>query len=253
MRLRDFQRSEESAVNFCPTRNRCPIGSLCGLQDNEGGGRLMPTVVEYQQGDLLWTDLHYDRHVFILREGVLSCRAHLDPEGEAPLAIYGAGSPLGLADLYIGSEDINTYHLHAVVAGSICSLPPSLLKMRLETLDYETRQKMWAWTLYNQGVGTLIQSMISSRPLLVNRVTLLLIGLQTVAERSGKPCETIYLTHEEISQLVLSDRASVSRTLRALEEEGVVSLGYRSIRLTDKLRALNPEWREVCNRFNVIN
>ena len=82
MRLRDFQRAEESIVAHCPVRDLCPVGAVCGRGDSEG--KIMPAVMEYDKGDLLWTDRRYERHVFIIREGVVSCMAHVEPDGEAP-------------------------------------------------------------------------------------------------------------------------------------------------------------------------
>ena len=42
-------------------------------------------------------------------------------------------------------------------------------------------------------------------------------------------------THEEVASLVASDRASVTRALRKLKEDGLVELGYKSIRMTGAL------------------
>ena len=118
MRLRDFQRAEESVIAHCPVRHLCPVGLVCGRGDEEG--KLMPAVIAFDKGDLLWTDHRYERHVFIVREGVLSCMAHVDPDGEAPFTLYGAGIGVGIADLYVPHTDASTYHLHAIVPGRIC-------------------------------------------------------------------------------------------------------------------------------------
>lgn len=49
--------------------------------------------------------------------------AHIDPDGEAPFTLYGAGIAVGVADLYVPRVSTNTYHLHALVPGRICSRP----------------------------------------------------------------------------------------------------------------------------------
>lgn len=250
MRLKDFQRAEESIVAHCPVRHLCPVGLVCGTGSDEG--KLMPAVVEYGKGDLLWTDHRYERHVFIVREGVLSCMAHVDPDGEAPFTLYGAGIGVGLADLYVPAVDTSTYHLHAIVPGRICSLPSKVLRRHLEALGGEVQQKILAVSLYNQSTGALYQSMISSRPLLGQRLAMLLLCLQSLAARGGAHLDTLRVTHDELASRVLSDRASVTRALHQMEERGLVKLGYRSVTITEKLRQSDPAWTALCQTFSRV-
>lgn len=250
MRLKDFQRAEESIVAHCPVRDLCPVGAVCGRGDSEG--KIMPAVMEYDKGDLLWTDRRYERHVFVIREGVVSCKAHVDSDGEAPFTLYGAGIGVGIADLYVPRANASSYHLHAIVPGRICSLPSKALRRHLEALGEDWQQRILAASLYNQSTGALIQSMISSRPLLGQRLAMLLTGLQSLAARGKTELETLNVTHDELSALVLSDRASVTRALHHMEEEGLVELGYRSVRITDKLREGHPEWTALCETFSKL-
>lgn len=212
----------------------------------------MPAVMEYDKGDLLWTDRRYERHVFVIREGVVSCKAHVDSDGEAPFTLYGAGIGVGIADLYVPRANASSYHLHAIVPGRICSLPSKALRRHLEALGEDWQQRILAASLYNQSTGALIQSMISSRPLLGQRLAMLLTGLQSLAARGKTELETLNATHDELSALVLSDRASVTRALHHMEEEGLVELGYRSVRITDKLREGHPEWTALCETFSKL-
>lgn len=250
MRLKDFQRAEESIVAHCPVRDLCPVGAVCGRGDSEG--KIMPAVMEYDKGDLLWTDRRYERHVFVIREGVVSCMAHVEPDGETPFTLYGAGIGVGIADLYAPRTSASTYHLHAIVPGRICSLPSAALRRHLESLGGDHRQRILATSLYNQSTGALIQSMISSRPLLGQRLAMLLTGLLSLAARGGTYLNTLRVTHDELSSLVLSDRASVTRALHHMENEGLVELGYRSVRITDKLREGHHEWSALCKTFSKV-
>ncbi len=250
MRLRDFQRAEESVIAHCPVRHLCPVGLVCGRGDEEG--KLMPAVIAFDKGDLLWTDHRYERHVFIVREGVLSCMAHVDPDGEAPFTLYGAGIGVGIADLYVPHTDASTYHLHAIVPGRICSLPSKALKRHLEALGGDGQQKILAASLYNQSTGALFQSMISSRPLLCQRLAMLLLCLQALAARGGTRIDELRVTHDELASRVLSDRASVTRALHQMEAQGLVELGYRSVLVTEKLRRSNPEWIALCETFSCV-
>lgn len=250
MRLRDFQRAEESVITHCPVRHLCPVGVVCGRGDEEG--KFMPTVMEFDKTDLLWTDHHYERHVFVVREGVLSCMAHVDPDGEAPFTLYGAGVGVGIADLYVPHANASTYHLHAIVPGRICSLPSKALKRHLEALGGEIQQNILAASLYNQSTGALYQSMISSRPLLSQRLAMLLLCLQALAARGGAHIDELRVTHDELASRVLSDRASVTRSLHQMEERGLVELGYRSVRITEKLHQSDPEWITLYTSFSPV-
>lgn len=255
MRLRDFQKAEEFGVIHCPVRHLCPVGCVCGLGDTErfeGGDKIMPAVVEYGKGDLLWTDHRYEHHVFAIREGVVSCMAHIDPDGEAPFTLYGAGIAVGVADLYVPRVSTNTYHLHALVPGRICSLPSKALKRCLETLPGDRQQQILAASAYNQATGALIQSMISSRPLVGQRLALLLCALHSLVRRSGQEPGALRVTHDELAALTLSDRASVTRALHQLQNDGLVTLGYRAVTVSESLLAQNATWvEETCNRFTI--
>lgn len=253
MRLKDFQRSEESAVAYCPVRHLCPVGAVCGIEGREPGpSKIMPAVVAFDKGDLLWTDHRYEHHVFVVRSGVLSSMAHVEPDGEVPFTLFGAGIGIGIADLYVPYDDANNYHLHALVPGRICSLPSKPLKRCLEGLEANGVQKILAASLYNQASGSLMQSVIASRPLLCERIAMLLTGLKVIAERAGTEMGCARITHDEIASLVLSDRASVTRVLHQMEEKGLVRLGYRSIEIGDDLCRDYQHWMETCNRFSTV-
>lgn len=254
MRLKDFQRSEETAVSFCPIRHLCPVGAVCGTENGErAASKIMPAVIAFDKGDLLWTDHRYEHHVFVVRSGVLSSMAHVEPDGEVPFTLFGAGIGIGIADLYVPYDDANTYHLHALVPGSICSLPSKPLKRCLEGLEDDRAQKILAASLYNQASGSLMQSVIASRPLLCERIAMLLTGLKTLAERSGTEMTCARITHDEIASLVLSDRASVTRVLHQMEGKGLVKLGYRSIEIGSELCRNHRHWMETCNRFSTVD
>lgn len=253
MRLSDFQRNEESEVTYCPVRAICPIGMVCGItREPLSSAKLMPAVLSYDKGDLLWTDYRYEHHVFVVRSGVLSGMAHIEPDGETPFTLFGAGVGVGLADLYIPRQDTRTYHLHALVPGRICSLPSKPLKRCLETLPRDTQPTVLAASLYNQSSGSLMQSIIASRPLLCQRIAMLLTALQALTLRGGDAIDALLITHEEIASLVLSDRASVTRALHQMDERGLVKLGYRSVEITSKLRSEHRHWIETCSRFSTV-
>lgn len=252
MRLDEFLKAEATDILYCPSRGICPVGMVCG-REAQPGKVLFPAVVPFEAKNLLWTDHRYEQHVFVVRDGVLASMAHLHNEGEVPFALFGAGIGIGMADLYIPSGASNTYHMRGVVPGHICSLPSKALRRNLEELSAEIPPKVMAAELYNQAGASLVQSILSSRPLLVDRVSMLLIALVILAQRGKRPGSEVNLTHGEIAELVHADRAAVTRVLHQLEEDNLVERGYKAITVQPALFANYEEWVGTCQRFYTVD
>ena len=56
--------------------------------------------------------------------------------------------------------------------------------------------------------------------------------------REGRELDEVQLTHEELGCLIACDRASTTRALHKMEQEGLIELGYRCIRLLPALDTL---------------
>lgn len=248
MRLDEFQKAEAAGIVHCPNRDLCPVGMVCGTEVSPGE-ILFPAVVEFEAKNLLWTDHRYEHHVFVVRDGVLASMAHLHTEGEVPFALFGAGIGIGIADLFIPRTESNTYHMKGLMPGHICSLPNKALRRSLEHLPKEVPLKMMATSLYNQAGASLIQSILSSQPLLADRVAMLLVALMVLAKRGGWRGREIKLTHGEMAELVHADRAAVTRVLQQLEERGFIERGYKSIIVKEMLIEEYQDWLETCKRF----
>ena len=249
MKMREYLKGEAVAVESCPMRGRCPIGSVCMAGGGQDDHPLFPTIVEVGQGDLIWTDLRSEQRVFVLRSGVYSCVAHVGSTYELPFALYGSGAAIGLAELYIPRTAADTYHLKTLVSGTVCSVLVKPLRRHLEELPGPLPQQILSRALVNMSTAALMQSMAVSKPLLRERVEFLLAVLRELSARGGSPIETLNVTHSEIAQIVASDRASVTRLLNKLEHEGVVELGYRSITVKDVEERFVAEAAEVCSMF----
>lgn len=251
MRLDEFQKAEAADIFHCPNRALCPVGMVCG-RESKPGKVLFPAVVPFEAKNLLWTDFRFDQHVFIVRDGVLTSMAHLHQEGEVPFALFGAGIGIGIADLYIPREEANTYHMKGLIPGHICSLSNRALRRNLEELSSDIPLKMMATSLYNQAGASLIQSILSSQPLLGDRVAMLIIALVVLAQRGKRRGRQINLTHGDIAELVHADRAAVTRILRQLEIDGFVERGYRTIIAQPSLFKAYEEWVGTCRRFYAV-
>lgn len=234
MRVKEFLKAESVTINACPHRAHCPIGLVCGTDEADGEMSLFPSVVEVSKGDLLWTNLRHEHRVFVISSGVYSCIAHLDQHWDLPFALYGRGSAIGLAELYVPSEMADMYHLEAIVPGQICAFLAKPLRHHLEKLETPRLEMLLSRALVNMSSAALIQSMIVSPARVYDRVALLLATIRELAAQGANAPDTLSLTHDKIAELSKADRVSVTRVLKTLEAEGLVELGYRQIRL------LNP-------------
>lgn len=244
--MSEFLKGEAIAAEHCPMRQCCPVGALCMARDDEGQPLLFPTVIETAPGDMLWTDLRSEQRVFVVKSGVLSLIAHVSEEWETPFALYGPGSAIGLAELYVPRCMADTYHLKALVPGKVCSFLAKPLRRHIESLPDPLPYEILSKSFVNMSAAALNQSAIVSKPLLHDRVALLLAVLQHLAALGGASTDVLHLTHDEIAQHVLSERGSVTRLLRKMEEEGSVELGYRTIKIHPCMQPGAKEAAEVC-------
>ena len=131
MKLDDYMKGMKVDVANCKVRGVCPLGKFCGSKVGEKGAALIPSVLQIKKGDILWTDLHFDPRVLIIRKGIFACLVHADREKEeVPLSLSGAGIAVGFGELYApatvpsrasgGRESVpmsSTYYLRALLMG----------------------------------------------------------------------------------------------------------------------------------------
>lgn len=56
---------------------------------------------------------------------------------------------------------------------------------------------------------------------------MVLLHLRELTSREGRELDEVQLTHEELACLIACDRASTTRALHKMEQDGVIELGYR--------------------------
>ena len=140
MKLDDFIKGEVADANGCALRGSCPLGTICGKRLEPGDMPLVPTFLQVDRGEMLWTDLHFNPRVIVIRKGVFSCLVHVDRgRDEVPLALYGAGIAIGMAELFVPDapqkRDVamsSMYYLRSVFAGEICVFPAGIIRKALE-------------------------------------------------------------------------------------------------------------------------
>jgi len=237
MKIEEYFKGEATAVKHCPKRGECPMAMLCG-HDVDGGAGLYPTLANIATGDLVWADLRHEQRVFVIREGVFSCITDLEKDREVPFALYGSGYIIGLAELYIRREIASRYFLRALTPGTVCSFSAKALKRHLESQPGPLMAEALACSLINLSAASHTQSRIVSNPRLYDRIVLLLIRLRELAARDGRSLDSIALTHGAVASLVAADRVATTRVLHKLEQDGLVELGYRSLKICDAVDEL---------------
>lgn len=242
---------DASLVRHCSARPVCPLGSICGAERPDGGAPLYPTLLTLDQGELLWTDQRFEQRAFCLRQGIFSCVANLEQEHETPFALYGRGYCIGFGELYIPRKIASTYYLRALTPGMACSFHAKALRHHLEALPPERLQLITCSVLTNLSAASYTQLKMVSRTPLADRIAMLFIRLRDIAASEGRPLDEVNLTHGEIATLTASDRVSSTRVLHKMEEEGLIELGYRSIRLNPALEEHSDLVSEMRTEFHI--
>ena len=252
MKLEDYLKGEMSAARHCPVRRLCPLGCLCGVgDDDDDRSSLMPRFVDVKQSDFLWVDLRHEQRVFVVKSGVIVCLANLDAENEIPFAVCGAGAQAGMAELYITRDLANTYYYRALTDAVLCSFPAKPVRRHLEALPTSLAQGIMATTLINVSTASYIQTKILTRPLIYDRLVMFFLHLRELYARGGSELGEINLTHGEIATLVSSDRVSTARALHKMEDDGLIELGYKTVRFKEGLDEMDGLRAEVHQFFHV--
>lgn len=235
MMTQAYFKGNATQVKHCPVRGACPLGSLCGRSRVEGTAPLYPTFEEVARGETVWTDLRYEQRVRIVRQGIFALVPNFDYEGSVVTSLFGSGYSIGLAELYIPRTVAGTYHLIALAEGRLCSFPAKALKRHLEGLPSTESNAIISCAFTNLVEASCTQARTVSKTSLYERIVLLLARLRELRAQQGVEMTEVKLTHEEIAVLAASDRASVTRALHKLKQDGLIELGYKTIRFTDAL------------------
>lgn len=232
MRREDYLKNEMIAIEHCATRGICPFGDICGAEAGKDSPVITPAVADIPKDGLIWVNLRNEHRVIAIKAGLFVTVA-VDGDEEEVFSIYGPGYCGGLAELYLDDDVCSTYYLKALTDCTVCSFPASAVRHRLESLAPAESNRLISCAVTNWTAASFELLKLYSRMRKNERVALLLKCLREQSGRLGDPLSTIKLSHDEIAFLLRSDRASVTRALHALEDEGLVTLGYKTITLCD--------------------
>lgn len=252
MLMDDYLKGDSTAVRHCPSRGVCPLGALCEkMTRDEEEYPLFPTLLPIDRGQLLWTDPHSEQRVFVIKSGVFSCVSSLEQDKEVPFALFGCGHAVGLSELYIPRMVGKTYYMRALTHATVCSLPAKPLRRQIESAPAPYSLGVISVALTNISSASYSQAKAMSKPLLADRLAMVLIRLRDLAARERRDLREVHITHGELAALVASDRASVTRALHKMEQDGLVEAGYRSIVLKPDLDELKSLHGDACAQFHL--
>lgn len=251
MRTGSFLKEDMTDIERCPARSICPVAALCAADSHVQGDPLYPTIEEVEGGQLVWTDMRREQRVYVVQSGVLALIPNFDRDESVVTSLYGSGYSIGLSELYTQRSIAATYHLRALTDSALCSFPAKAFKRHLEALPGCGSHRILSCALTNIVEASCAQLRTVSKTSLQERVVLLLARLRNLSLRQGQELSEVRLTHEEIAELVASDRASVTRTLRKLKEDGTIELGYKTIRLTDAFKSYADSCPDMYANFQI--
>lgn len=241
MNAQNSMQGEIQEIEQCPTREICPLGSLCGVSRKGYGKPLFPLVRSVDKGELVWTTLRFENQVIIVRKGVFVSVGTGEQEEAVPFALLGKGNAVGLAEAYTPSEVSDYYHIRNLIKGEICILPAKVVRRKLEEVPQAASHQLLCCSFISQSISSFTQTKIVSKKTLYEKILALLLYLQDMTSRQDIEHTTLEITHEEIAMLVVSDRASVTRVLHIMSDDGLLSIGYKSITLHNDALAQHRE------------
>ena len=235
MRMNDYAERRRWEVRSCPERIRCPLAFLCGAQS--GNGRfILPAFVDVDYGEMAWVDLTPRSQVLVVRSGLFVSKVYANDGAEIPYAIHGRGFLSGLTEIYGPFTASNFYYLAGLVPGRLCAFDADVVEERVNGLSSQQGQALTAQALLNQTTATYGQVLTLAHGNARDRVASTLVRLDDLLGREEGYEGVLPIAQNDIAAIASLERSTVGHELRALASEGMVSLGYRNIRVLAGLR-----------------
>jgi CRP/FNR family transcriptional regulator, cyclic AMP receptor protein len=175
--------------------------------------------------------------VWVVLDGAISC-SMLSAEGESiTVAALGEGSYFGTAAL--AGDAFTPLQASAIGRTEVAILDLAALKPLLGA--NEEGKHLIGTILHRRMLATISLYRDAVSAPLLERIVRRLLNQALAAGRSeaGEPIE-LHLSQEDLASMVGAARSKVSAELKALEHEGMIRLGYRTVVVVDiaKLLAL---------------
>lgn len=233
--MNDYAGRMRQEALSCPSRPSCPLAFLCASRV-DGDRYALPTFIDFDYGQMAWTDLTLRPCVFVVRSGALIAKAYGNDGMEIPFHVSGKGSVSGIAEIYGSYTASNFNFLSGLVPGRLCSFDSSFVEERLNALPGCEGHRLTTRISLNHTTSAYGQLLTLSHAKARDRVVSVLMRLDTILEREGGYDHVLPIAHEDIAFIASLRRTTVSSELKTLADEGLLRLGYRRIELDEGLR-----------------
>jgi CRP/FNR family cyclic AMP-dependent transcriptional regulator len=186
----------------------------------------------YEQGEVLPEPQEGGEKLYVLKEGRVQLYVMLPNEGEITLSVVEGGSIFG--EIAVAGQGSGKVRARALVPSLVCTLKTEILEQLIER---------------NPAVALAIVRMLSDRlrqaevrfaelahkqvPARLASLILRLSASEGIVSREGIRIDTTY-THQQLANMIGSNREAVTRAMRELREKGAVEMVGRRIHLGDR-------------------
>ncbi|MBR5259765.1 MAG: Crp/Fnr family transcriptional regulator [Eggerthellaceae bacterium] len=217
---------KERAGTLCPISFNCHLADLC--QNNGEAEEPIAKIIHINRGDFLYRDYTDRKNTYVILSGLMAMSA-IDKNGESvTMGIFGRGSALGETEPFARNHYAE-YLLTAYTECEICKIPSAtIIKATEENPRFALKlidSTNFNYTVMNRQIWMLSTMSLKER---IHRLFLNIAWLCPRVEDGF----LVELTHEDIAQLISSERTSVTHALKKLEQEGRIKLRYRAILLS---------------------
>jgi len=211
----------------CPIRENCYSSFACTAQYAQRG--LAPAGLEdYQKGDMIFYGQDAEQAVLNVRTGI-AVVINYQANGEAVIiGLVGQGVMVGEMEAFFQIK--YPYVIKMLTPVTVCKYYAVHLVQVVNENPLYLGQVIAAIENNDHALGRQLWVMNAQRVQeRLRRQLAILANFQAFAREEVNP---LPLTHDDLALLINTDRSTVSRCLKRLEEEGFVKLGYQSVTVT---------------------
>lgn len=181
-------------------------------------------IVEFQSGDLLIEIGSYIRNMPLLLEGAIKILREDPDEGELLLYFLERGDTCAMTLACCMGDTQSEIRAIAETEGSLAMIPIGKME---EWLGKYKSWRNFVFFSYNKRLGEMLAAIDSLAFLKMDQRLLNYLREKSKISKS----RSISVTHQEIAYDLNTSRVVVSRLLKALENDGIISLNRNNIEL----------------------
>lgn len=225
---------EESANKIIPggeclAARICPFKTICAYYADASTDPLHPSSQFANKGEVQVVNPGEDQLVYVFQSGFFTIYGEAEPGIEVPFAIYGEGIVAGVIELYATTRVSETYNIHTLLPGYVCTLHSDEIRKKLETLPFEYAQRIISSALMNQFSSVFSLMRIRGRTYIYDQIVSLFNYFTEFTPHNGSRYLVLEITQEEIASIVSANRMAVSRVLKKMQDDGLIESSYKSI------------------------